>query len=80
MKERIYTVHNVVTNVTALVRAANRAQAVAHVAKSTLVGNVASQEDIVVLLQAGVEVQQSGVYPDPEPVEIMGEKAHVQPE
>jgi hypothetical protein len=80
MKERIYIVTNNVTGNMRLVRSATRQQAVAHVANATLIGEVASQDDLVKLVTSGVEVEQAGVYPDPEPIEIMGERAHVQPE
>lgn len=80
MRERIYTVMNEVTGNVRLVMASNRAQAISHVATSILDCKVASQADLVQHVSEGVEVEQAGVYPDPEPVEIMGERAHVQPE
>ena len=40
-----------------LVRAPNRAQALAHVARSTIAVSVASQDDLVKMLTAGIKVE-----------------------
>ena len=68
--QRIYVVRNVAAEVDAeqipprplarLVRAPNAAQATRHVAADTLVVEVASQDDLVELVAAGVAVEQSG--------------------
>lgn len=68
MTGRIYRVANFIADVdadsgktfTRLVRASNAAQAVRHVAADTLHVAVASQDDLVELLEAGVRVEQSG--------------------
>jgi len=51
-----------------LVRAPNRAQALAHVARATIAVNVASQDDLVKMLTAGIAVED--VSP-PEPAELI---------
>jgi hypothetical protein len=40
-----------------LVRAPNRAQALAHVARSTIAVSVATQNDLVKMLTAGIQVE-----------------------
>lgn len=65
--QRIYCGSNIVAGedahttpcFTRLVRAANAAQALRHVAVDTLRVAVASQDDLVKLLQAGVTVEDS---------------------
>jgi len=52
-----------------LVRAIHPAQALRHVAEDTLAVAVASQNDLVRLLGAGVRVEQSGQAPHGEPLE-----------
>ncbi|MCE2918224.1 MAG: hypothetical protein LW768_22120 [Rubrivivax sp.] len=51
-----------------LVRAPNRAQALAHVARSTIAVNVASQDDLVKMLTAGIKVED--VSPQVEQTEL----------
>lgn len=43
-----------------LVRAANRAQALAHVARTSFACDVASQDELVDLVASGVEVETAG--------------------
>ena len=66
--QRIYRVANFIADVdadtgktfTRLVRAPNAAQALRHVAAGTLNVGVASQDDLVELVEAGVKVETSG--------------------
>lgn len=66
--QRIYVVRNLLVDVDAetgktthrLVRAPNAAQAVRHVAADTLFCDVATQDDLVVLIGCGVKVESSG--------------------
>mgnify|MGYP000857511292 FL=1 len=66
--QRIYIVRNLLVDVDAdtgmptqrLVRAPNAAQAVRHVAADTLACDVATQDDLVVLIGRGVKVEASG--------------------
>ena len=55
MKNRIYIVGN--GQQLRLVRAPNRAQAVAHVARSTIAVSVATQDELVKLLLSGAKVE-----------------------
>lgn len=72
--QRIYRVANFIADVdadtgrtfTRLVRAPNAAQALRHVAADTLNVAVASQDDLVELIEAGVKVESAG-EPVPEP-------------
>lgn len=57
MLNRIYVVTDG-TN-TALVRAISRAQAIAHIARSRFSVRVASQDDIVTLVSAGIAVDDA---------------------
>jgi len=57
---RIYLVQDTETKSNALVRAANQAQAIRHVARNRLSVTVASQDDLVELLAAGVKVEDAG--------------------
>lgn len=50
---------------TSLVRAPTKSQALRHVAESCFIATVASQEELVQLLQHGVEVENAGEEPDP---------------
>lgn len=69
--QRIYRVANFIADVdadtgqafTRLVRASNAAQALRHVATDTLVVAVASQDDLVELIEAGVKVEAASVQP-----------------
>lgn len=56
MKKRIYIVNS---DAPFLVRAANRHQALSHVARATMKVEVATQDDLVELLSAGVKVQEA---------------------
>jgi len=66
--QRIYRVANFAADVdadtgatfTRLVRAPNAEQALRHVAADTLHVGVASQDDLVELIEAGVRVEQAG--------------------
>ena len=66
--QRIYLVRNLCADADAdngiashhLVRAPNAAQALRHVAAGTLNVGVASQDDLVELVEAGVKVETSG--------------------
>lgn len=55
---RIYSVTN--GESARLVRATNRAQALAHVARTTFACGVATQDELVDLLASGVEVEIAG--------------------
>lgn len=55
MKNRIYLVGN--GQQIRLVRAPNRAQAVAHVARSSIAVSVATQDELVKLLMSGAAVE-----------------------
>lgn len=57
-KTRIYTISNGDTD--RLVRAASRAQAISHVARSVFNSRVATQDDLVDAMQAGVKVEDAG--------------------
>lgn len=58
MKKRIYVVNTGVGS-NHLVRAANRHQALSHVARATMAVEVATQDDLVDLLSVGVKVQET---------------------
>ena len=64
MAERIYIVHG--PQGTRLVKAGLRQQALSHVANSTFVIRVASQDELVNALTAGIKVEQysNGDHPD----------------
>jgi hypothetical protein len=49
-----------------LVRAANRAQARAHVARETIFADLASQDDLIRLVGEGLTVEQAGDEPTTE--------------
>lgn len=57
MNKRIYVVTN--GDDRRLVNAANRQQAVAHVAKSSIGCNVATQMELVAMVAAGVKLEQA---------------------
>lgn len=57
-ESRIYKVET--PNGARLVRAQNRVQAVNHVARATIKGEVASQDDLIELVGAGVKVEDVG--------------------
>jgi len=67
-QQRIYRVANFIADIdadtgktfTRLVRAPNAAQALRHVAAHTLQVAVASQDDLVELIEAGVKVESTG--------------------
>jgi len=56
----IYLITNRATDAQRLVRAANKATAIRHVAVDTLGAQVASAETLVELLQDGVRVEDAG--------------------
>ena len=57
MSERIYAVYN---NKTArLIRAKTKSQAIAHVAQTEFNVNVASQDELITLLNLGVKVENA---------------------
>lgn len=62
---RIYTVAHNDTGNAYLVRAASQAQALAHVARSQYSTRVATQDDIVDAMRAGVAVEDAGKEPQP---------------
>lgn len=70
--QRIYLVRNLLCDVDAedgrtlhrLVRAPNAAQAMRHVASSTLAVEVASQDDLVLMIGRGAVVEASGTASD----------------
>jgi len=55
MVERIYAVYNGMSG--RLVRAKNRSQALSHVAQSTFNVRVASQDELITLLEKGIKVE-----------------------
>lgn len=57
-QKRIYAVTMGAT--TRLVEAANRAQAVSHVARDTIIAAVATQGNLIALTKSGVEVEIAG--------------------
>ena len=69
MSKRIYSVTDGATAITRLVRAANQAQALSHVARSTFSVQVASQNELVAQLQSGTKVEEAGAEPEPETTE-----------
>jgi hypothetical protein len=63
--KRIYaTTDN--TGARKLISAATLHQAVSHHAKSTITVRVATQEDLITLTKAGVDVEEAGVSPTTE--------------
>lgn len=68
---RIYLVQDTDTTTKALVRASNQAQAIRHVARNRLSVTVASQDDLVEQLAAGVKVEDAGAD-DVMPASISG--------
>lgn len=48
-----------------LIRAPNAAQALGHAARSSLAVTVASQDDLIELVKAGVSVEDAGAQPEP---------------
>ncbi len=57
MSTRIYVVQDTETDEKALVRAANQAQALRHVVKNRFAVGVASQDELVTLLEGGTTVE-----------------------
>jgi hypothetical protein len=57
-KKRIYAV--TIGATTRLVEAANKSQAINHVAKDTVLAAVATQGDLIALTKSGVEVETTG--------------------
>ena len=60
MSTRIYLVTDVETNKHRLIRAGNQAQAIRHAAQTRFDIEVAGQDDLVSLLQAGIPVEPAG--------------------
>jgi len=60
MSTRIYLVTDVETNKHRLIRAGNQAQAIRHAAQTQFDIEVAGQDDLVSLLQAGIPVEPAG--------------------
>lgn len=61
----IYVVKNLTApNLTRLVRAANRVQALKHVAIDVLTTKPASQDELIRLTREGVEVEDAGSDPE----------------
>ena len=62
-RDRIYVVHDTRANPAQqrLVRAANKAQAIRHVAQDVFAADVAGQNALVFLLGQGVKVEDAGV-------------------
>jgi hypothetical protein len=63
----IYLITNRSTDAQRLVRAANKAAAIRHVAADTLGAQVAAAETLVELLQDGVRVEDAGAEPPTAP-------------
>jgi len=61
MANRIYLVKNKNTGVERLIRAVSRVEAVRFVARTSLEANAASQEDLVRLVAAGTQIEDSKV-------------------
>lgn len=49
-----------------LVKAANKSQAIRHVAESTIKADVATQDQLVEMISAGMEVVEAGADKDPQ--------------
>ena len=62
---RIYSVFDSEVGVTHLVRAATKAQAVNHVVRSRFEANVATQEELILLMSNGVRVEDSTAVEPP---------------
>jgi len=56
---RIYVVTQKKSGVYQLIRAANQAQAIRHAARKEFIAEVASQDQLVVLVASGVKVEDS---------------------
>ena len=69
MSSKIYLVTSIDPTVRKLVRAANRAQALSHVARSYFKSRVAGQDELVLAVQDGVPIEGAG---EPEPHDIRG--------
>ena len=67
MSQRIYLVTDRDTQTQRLIRAANQAQAVRHAAQSRFDIQVASQDTLVELLDAGQKVESAAQTTEPEP-------------
>lgn len=67
MKTTIYEVHDARANPaqTRLVRAANRSQALRHVAQDSFAVSIATQNSLVFLIERGVKVEDASVDPAP---------------
>ena len=65
----VYLITNRSTDTQRLVRAANKAAAIRHVAADTLGAQVASAETLIELLQDGVRVEDAGEVLRDEPSE-----------
>lgn len=65
MTARIYVVQDTETDEKALVRAANQSQALRHVVKHRFVVAVASQEELVKLLEDGTTVETASNEQEP---------------
>lgn len=57
---RVYEIHHVPTGATRLIRATNVAQAIRHAARTAYTCEVASQDVLIKMLQAGVQVEDAG--------------------
>lgn len=66
-KTRIYTVTNTETKAVRMIRAANKASAIAHVANSLLTCIVTDTESAIANSRRGVEVEVAGEAPSAEP-------------
>lgn len=66
----VYLITNRSTDTQRLVRAANKATAIRHVAADTLGAQVASAETLIELLQDGVRVEDAGEVLRDEPSEV----------
>ncbi len=67
MSTRIYLVTDRDTQTQRLIRATNQAQAVRHAAQSRFDIQVASQDTLVKLLDAGQKVESAATATEPEP-------------
>ena len=63
MAQRIYIVKNNTTGLTRLIRASVVSQAIAHAAKQEFEAHVATQDELVDGLNAGIKIENPGIGP-----------------
>lgn len=63
MAQRIYIVKNNTTNAVRLIRASVVSQAIAHAAKQEFEAHVATQDELVEGLNAGIKIEKPAIGP-----------------